>query len=148
MIVRKYSVWKKDLIITTKRERNTLYNKTKESIMTINTCFANVYSEEYDEVKGIYKIKFLIRENCCVTFLKVIAFWFIETGLLFSVEDRVFDSSKLLTLQINLECAKNIREIERCTEFGADQVKFPYVEYSDYINRVFKAADKRISYES
>jgi len=116
--------------------------------MIINTCFANVYSEEYDENKGIYKIKFLIRESCCVTFLKVMTVWFIDTRLQWSVEDRAIDTCKLLTLEINLECAKNIREIERCVEFGADRVKFPYVEYSDYINRVFKAADKRISYEN
>jgi len=42
MIERKYSVWKKDFSVIIKRERNTLYNKTKEFVMTKEEFYKNL----------------------------------------------------------------------------------------------------------
>jgi hypothetical protein len=115
----------------------------------VDVCYADEIGEEYDEKKGVYITKLLIRKSCCVTFQKIIGFWFLNTGIHFSVEGVGADSTfKIFTLKISLECANKIFEIQKCVEFGADRVQYPYVEYSDYINRVFKAADKRISYEN
>jgi hypothetical protein len=52
----KYSVWKKDFIIVIKRERNTLYNKTKENAMNIKQI-----------VQAAMSIK-IIRHVCMICF--------------------------------------------------------------------------------
>jgi hypothetical protein len=113
-----------------------------------NICAANIIHEEFDEKKGVYIMELLIRKTCSTIFQKLIKYWFPRAGLQFSVEPTTGDTCDILTFEINLECAMSIIEIERCVEFGADQVKYPYVEYSDYINRLFKAAENRISYIS
>jgi len=110
----------------------------------VDICYANEIGEAFKE--GIYSTSFLIRKRCAAVYRELIPCWF-DCGLKYLILNKSEDFCTI-EFDIDLECANKIFEIQKCVEFGADRVKFPYSKYSDYINRVFKAADKRISFEN